>query len=90
MKSATIPPVRIDPAFRKEMEQELRADETLAALVETSVRHELARRQAQAEFVRRGLAAIERTVADRDGVPADALLARLEEKLVDARRRQQG
>lgn len=41
MKTATIPPVRIDPAFRVEIEQALDGGESLATLVETAVRHEI-------------------------------------------------
>ena len=88
MKIATIPPVRIDPAFRQEMERALDEGESLASLVETAVRNEVHRRRAQAEFARRGMAAIDRTVADDDGIPAQEVLARLEHKLAAARARQ--
>ena len=70
MKSATIPPVRVEPAFRREMEQALGPDENLASLVETAVRNEVSRRQAQAEFVRSGLASIHKTVATGTGITA--------------------
>jgi len=46
----------------------------------------LVRRKEQAEFVRRGLAAIQRTQAAGDGVLADAVIARLEAKLAAARK----
>lgn len=85
MKTATIPPVRVEPAFRQQMEQALQDNENLASLVETAVRNEVHRRQAQAEFVRRGLAAIERTAALGDGVPAAEVVARLKAKLTKAR-----
>lgn len=49
MKTATIPPVRI-------------------------------------EFIRRGMAAINRTVAAGDGVPAEVVIAKLEKKLEAARK----
>ncbi|MBV8123614.1 MAG: hypothetical protein JOY60_15035 [Burkholderiaceae bacterium] len=89
MKSATIPPVRIAPEFRDEMEQALEAGETLAALVEKAVRGELARRRENAEFVHRGLAAIKRTVETGNGVPADVVIAKLRAKLADARKKRQ-
>ena len=85
MKTATIPPVRIDPAFRQDIEQALAAGETLASLVETAVRNEVNRRRLQAEFVRRGLAAIDHTVASYDGLAVDAVVARLRSKLAAAR-----
>lgn len=85
MKTATIPPVRIDPSFRKEIEQSLEGGESLASLVETAVRNEVTRRRVQSEFVRRGMAAIHRTVAAGDGIPAQAVIAKLESKLATAR-----
>jgi predicted transcriptional regulator len=88
MKTATIPPVRIEPSFRKDIEQSLEGGESLASLVETAVRNEVARRQIQSEFVRRGMAAINRTVAAGDGIPAEVVLAKLESKLAAARRAQ--
>ncbi|MGN6830514.1 YlcI/YnfO family protein [Paucibacter sp. M5-1] len=86
MKSATIPPVRIEPQFREEMEQALEEGETMAALVEKAVRGEVARRREHAEFVRRGLAAIKRTVDAGDGIPADAVIAKLRAKVAQARK----
>lgn len=87
MKTATLPPVRVDPALRVEMEQALAEGETLTAMVEVAVRHEVQRRQAQAEFVRRGLAAITATRVNGDGLPAADMLARLEARLAAAQRR---
>jgi hypothetical protein len=86
MRTATISPVRIDPAFRKDMEQSLEGGSTLASLVETVVRNEVTRRQVQSEFIRRGIAAIHRTAAAGDGVPAELVIGKLEAKLVAVRR----
>jgi hypothetical protein len=86
MKTATIPPVRIEPQFREEIEQSLVEGETMAGLVETAVRAEVTRRREQSEFIRRGLAAIARTVSANDGIPADAVIAKLEAKLASARK----
>jgi hypothetical protein len=85
MKTATIPSVRIAPSFRQEMEQSLEGGESLASLVETAVRNEVRRRRAHSEFVRRGMAAIQRTAAAGDGIPAQAVIAKLESKLAAAR-----
>ena len=86
MKTATIPPVRIEPQFRDEIEQSLVEGETMAGLVETAVRAEVTRRREHSEFIRRGLAAIARTVSANDGIPAEAVLAKLEAKLAAARK----
>jgi predicted transcriptional regulator len=85
MKTATIPPVRIDPSFRKDIEQCLEINESLASLVEKAVRNEVTRRRVQSEFLRRGMAAISRTVAAGDGIPAETVIAKLEAKLAAAR-----
>lgn len=86
MKTATIPPVRIEPLFRKQIEESLVGDESLASQVETAVRHEVTARRMQSEFVRRGIIAIEDTVASGNGIAADVVLAKLENKLSAARR----
>ncbi|MFT7773347.1 YlcI/YnfO family protein [Roseateles sp.] len=88
MKTTTIPPVRIEPQFREEIEQALEEGETLASLVEQAVRTEVIRRRDQAEFVRRGLQSIARSEAAGDWIPADAVIAKLEAKVAAARQRQ--
>lgn len=85
MKTATIPPVRIEPSFRQDIENALTAGESLTSLVETAVRNEVTRRRVQSEFVRRGMLALERTVAAGDGVPAEAVIAKLHAKLAAAK-----
>ena len=85
MKTATIPPVRIDPSFRQDIEQSLERGESLASLVETAVRNEVTRRRVHSEFVRRGMDAINRTVAAGDGIPAELVIAKVEAKLANAR-----
>jgi predicted transcriptional regulator len=87
MKTTTIPPVRVAPAFRQELEQALEEGETLAALVEKAVRTEVARRREQQEFVRRGLASITSSRAAGDWIPAETVLAKLDAKLAAAQAR---
>lgn len=89
MKSATLPPVRIEPDFRDEVEQALQPGETLTSLVEAAVRAEVTRRKNQSEFVRRGLAAIARSEAAGDWVAAEDVIAKLEAKVAAARQRRQ-
>ncbi len=86
MKTATIPPVRVSAKFRAELDKSLEKGETLAALVETAVSNEVVRRKSEAEFVKRGLAAIARTQKDGTGIPADAVIAKLEARLAAARK----
>ena len=86
MKTSTIPSVQIEPSFRVEMESSLHPDESLASLIETAVRSEVKRRQVQAEFLRRGIAAIQRTTVAGDGIRASRVIAKLEAKLALAKK----
>lgn len=86
MKTATLPPVRVAPDFRQELEGVLEEGETLSQFVESAVRSVVERRKHQAEFVRRGIAAIQETRFSGSGVPAEQVVARLEDRLNAARR----
>ena len=90
MKTATLPPIRVAPDFRLELEGVLEQGESLSQFVENSVRATVAKRKTQAEFVRRGIEAIEATQRDGDGIPADVVVARLEAKLAAARQAKAG
>lgn len=85
MKTATLPPIRVAPDFRLELEGVLEQGETLSQFVENAVRTTVAKRKNQAEFMRRGIAAIDATKADDSGIPADQVIAKLEAKLAAAR-----
>lgn len=84
MKSASIPSLRVEPELRQAAEGVLRDGETLSSFVEQSVRDQITRREAQREFLARGLAA--RKNARRTGVyfEADAVHAELRDMLVKA------
>ena len=86
MKTATLPPIRVAPDFRLELEGVLEQGESLSQFVENAVRTTVARRKTQAEFVRRGIAAIEETQREGSGIPADLVIAKLEAKLAAAGR----
>ena len=85
MKTATLPPIRVTPDFRLELEGVLEQGESLSQFVENAVRATVAKRKNQAEFMRRGIAAIEATQRDGNGIPAERVLAKLEAKLEAAR-----
>ena len=85
MKTATLPPIRVAPDFRLELEGVLEQGESMSQFVENAVRTTVAKRKNQAEFIRRGMVAIEATKRDGSGVPADQVIAKLEAKLADAR-----
>ena len=56
MKSSTLPPLRVRPELRQAAENILRKDETLSSFMEESLRAGIQHRQAQQEFIARGLA----------------------------------
>lgn len=86
MKIATIPPIRVAPAFRSEIESVLEQGESLSQFVEKAVRQIVLKRQNQTEFVRRGMAAIEETQRLGNGIAADDVLSQLDAKLAAARK----
>ena len=85
MKTATIPPIRVEPEFRAEVECVLEQGESLSEFVENAVRQSVLNRQHHAEFVRRGIAAIEETKRTGTGIAAETVVAKLEAKLAAAR-----
>nr|WP_315206245.1 YlcI/YnfO family protein [uncultured Albidiferax sp.] len=87
MKTATIPSVRVAPAFRAEIESLLGTGESLSEFVENSVVEAVQRRRNQAEFIARGMASLVEAKASNTYVEADALIGTLERKLAAARAR---
>lgn len=84
MKTATIPPIRVAPEFRIEVEGVLEQGESLSELVESAARQTVLKRKHQ--FLRRRIAAIEETKRARGGIAAEAVVAKLEAKLAAALR----
>jgi ribosome-associated translation inhibitor RaiA len=85
MKTATIPALRVDPALREAAEKVLQDGETISSFVEQSIRAQIAQRQAQHEFVARGV--IARDTARQSGVyvAADDVMMGLEKMLARAK-----
>lgn len=85
MKTATLPPLRVEPELRKAAEAALHEGESLSSLMEQSLRDEVNRRRLQAEFIARGLAA--RDEARRTGVyySVDEVMGSLRQMLSDAK-----
>jgi len=81
MKTATLPPLRVEPELRQAAEAVLREGESLSGIMEQSLRNEVHRRRMQAEFIARGLAA--REEAGRTGAyyTVDESLAALDRVL---------
>lgn len=86
MKTATIPPLRVEPKLRKAAVSVLREGETLSAFVEQAVRASIEARSLQREFIARGLEA--ERAASRNGawIPAEQALERLKARAAPARK----
>jgi hypothetical protein len=87
MRSATFPPIRVQPEVRAEVEAVLREGETLTQFIEEAVVAAAAWRRMQSEFVARGEAAIERWKHEGGGHGVDEVMAGLQARLDDAKRR---
>ncbi len=84
MKTATMPPLRVDPELRQAAEGVLRKDESLSAFMEAALRESIARRRTQREFVARGLDARDQARRDNEYFDADTVHAELEGMLLAA------
>lgn len=87
MRSATFPPIRVEPEVRAEVEAVLRDGETLTQFIEEAVVAAAAWRRVQSEFVTRGEAAFERWKQEGGGQGVDEVMADLQARLDDAKRR---
>ena len=86
MKTATLPPLRVEPELRRAAQDLLREGETLSAFVEGAVRESVERRRFQAEFIARGLASEAKAKASGRYLPAKTVLAKMEKILARARK----
>jgi len=87
MKTATFPPLRVDPQLRQDTESVLQEGESLSKFIERVVRSEVELRKANAEFLARGLASRDQARQTGRYVNADAVLANLHGKLRAARQK---
>jgi len=81
MKTAQLPPVRVEPSVREEIESVLRTGETLSQFVEAAAVEAARRRKAQDEFVARGRASLAKARASGDVVPLDDALKAMRDRL---------
>jgi hypothetical protein len=86
MKTATMPPLRVDPELRQAAEDVLHENESLSAFMEAALREGVARRRLQREFVARGLDSREQARRDNEYFDADSVHAELETMLNAARK----
>jgi hypothetical protein len=87
MRSATFPPIRVEPEVRAEVEAVLREGESLTQFIEEAVVSAAAWRRLQSDFIRRGETAIQRWKQEGGGHAVDDVLVGLQKRLDDAKHR---
>lgn len=83
MKTAQLPPVRVDSPVRAEIEAALREGESLSEFVKTAALEAARRRKAQDAFLARGRAALEQAQSSGEWHDADAVLDAMRDRLAD-------
>ena len=85
MKTAQLPPVRVEPAVRDEIESVLRKGETLSQFVENAAVQAAQRRKSQQEFLARGRDSLKRAKKSGEYYSAkdalDTMQARLDARI---------
>ncbi len=81
MKSAQLPPVRVEVSVRREIESALRAGESLSEFVETAALEAARRRKAQEEFLARGRASLAKARRTGEFYDANQVLVAMQERL---------
>ena len=87
MKTAVLPPLRVQPELRLNAESVLRPDESLSSFMIEAVNDHIEQRRAKMEFLQRGLAAAEDAGQSGEYVSAAAVLHQLKEKLAQTKSR---
>ena len=94
MKTAQLPPVRVEPAVREEIEGVLHEGESLSQFVEAAAVQAARRRKAQQEFVARGRSSLVRAKTSGEFYPLqgalDQMRARLDQRVAEAQRGKRG
>jgi len=86
MKTAIMPPLRVDPELRQAAVDVLRENESLSAFMETALKEGVSRRKLQNEFIARGLASEAQAHRDNEYCSAEEVRAELERRLAAARK----
>ena len=77
MKTATLPPVRIRPELRADLDAVLHDGETLSAFVQAAVEARVAERRSEADFIARAWSAQAQFQAGGPHHTPDAVMAEL-------------
>ena len=83
MKTSQLPPVRVAPAVREEIERCLQEGETLSQFIETAAVNAARARIAQQAFLERGRASLQRAMRTGKLYAAEEALQDMRERLSD-------
>ena len=86
MKTTNLPPLRVSPELRKQAEDVLDDGETLSGFVLDAVNRNIEYRKSRQAFIDRGLASAELARKTGKYVSAGKVMAKLESRLVKARK----
>lgn len=81
MKSAQLPPVRVEASVREEIEAALRKGESLSEFVAAAALEAARRRKAQQEFLARGRASLAKATRTGEFYAADQALADMHQRV---------
>jgi predicted transcriptional regulator len=84
VKTANLPALRVSPALREAAESVLRPEETLSRLMETALQSCIAQRQADEDFIARGLRSADAARQSGVYVTSQAVMQDLRDKLSQA------
>lgn len=87
MKTAALPPIRVSPETRHQAESLLRDGESLSSFMTEALTQHIENRQAQDEFIARGLASAKEAEGTGVYVSAASVLRKLESRLQRAKAR---
>ena len=87
MKTATLPALRVEPKLRAAAERALREGETLSGFMEAALTSYVNHREADQDFLSRGLHSAQEARAHDEYVPARTVVAKLEKRLAAAKKK---
>ncbi len=85
MKTANLPAIRVEPQLREQIQQVLKADESLSAFIEGSVREAVRRRDTEAQFIARGLVSLEEVRKGGQTFTVEEVIGEMRTRLVKAK-----
>lgn len=85
MKTAQLPSIRVEPAFREDLESVLFEGETLSSFTEKTVRAEVNYRKIQSAFLARGRVSLEKARQTGKTVSAESVIKKLD-KIIEAKK----